>query len=46
VHAEFCLVELKEEGCFADKGVSVRIILKRIFKKSNGEPKLGSSAER
>jgi hypothetical protein len=46
VHAEFWLVEVKEEVCFADKGLIGRIILKRILKKSNGERKMDSSAKR
>jgi len=43
---EFWVLEMKKGGCFADKGVSGRIILKRILKKSDGERKMDSSAER
>ena len=46
MHAGFWVLEMKEGGCFADKGVNGRIILKRMLKEVNGESKMDSSAER
>ena len=46
MHAGFWVLEMKEGGCFADKGANGRIILKRILKKINGEHKMDVSAER